>query len=49
MMVADIDKNIEWHIFNLFFIACFNLRSIIFCLVENATKPVYQSSFSFKK
>jgi hypothetical protein len=49
MMVADIDKNLEWHSFNLFFIACFNLRSIIYCLVENTTKPVYQSSFSFKK
>ena len=49
MMVANIDKNMEWHILNLFFIVCFNLRSIIFCLVENATKPVYQSSFSFQK
>jgi len=49
MMVADIDKNMEWHILNLFFIACFNSRSIIFCFIENATKSVYQSSFSFKK
>jgi hypothetical protein len=49
MMVANIDKNMEWHILNLFFIVCFNLRSIIFYLVENATKPVYQSSFSFQK
>jgi hypothetical protein len=38
-MVADIDKNIEWHILNLFLIVYFNLRSIIFCLVKNATKP----------
>jgi hypothetical protein len=49
MMIANIDKNMEWHILNLFFIVCFNLRSIIFCLVENTTKPVYQSSFSFQK
>jgi len=49
MMVADIDKNMEWHILNLFLIACFNLRSIIFCLVENAIKPVYQSFFSSQK
>jgi hypothetical protein len=49
MMVADIDKNMEWHILNLFLIAYFNLRSIIFCLVENATKPVYQSFFSSQK
>jgi hypothetical protein len=43
MMVADIDKNMEWHILNLFLIYCFNLWLIIFCLVENATKPIYQS------
>jgi hypothetical protein len=49
IMVDDIDKNIEWHIYNLFLIVCFNLRSIIFCLVENAIKLVYQSSFSSKK
>jgi hypothetical protein len=48
-MVADIDKNMEWHILKLFLMACFNLRSIIFCLVKNATKPVYQSSFSSKR
>jgi len=35
-MVADIDKNIEWHILNFFLIVCFNLRLIIFCLIENA-------------
>jgi len=39
----------EWHILNLFLIAYFNLRLIIFYLVENATKPVYQSSFSSQK
>jgi hypothetical protein len=44
MMIVDIDKNIEWHILNLFLIICFNLRLIIFYLVENATKPVYQLS-----
>jgi hypothetical protein len=43
MIVADIDKNMEWHILNLFLIAYFNLRSIIFCLIKNTTKPVYQS------
>jgi len=48
-MVADIDKNMEWHILNLFLIVYFNLRLIIFCLVENATKQVYQFSFSSKK
>jgi len=48
-MVADIDKNMKWHILNLFLIACFNLRSIIFYLVKNTTKPVYQSSFSSPK
>jgi hypothetical protein len=30
-------------------IVCFNLRLIIFYLVENAIKPIYQSSFSSKK
>jgi hypothetical protein len=49
MMVADIDKNMKWPILNLFLIACFNLKSIIFFLVENATKSVYQSSFSSQK
>jgi hypothetical protein len=39
MMVADIDKNMEGHILNLFLIACFNLRLIIFFLVKNTTKP----------
>jgi len=38
MVVAGIDENIEWHILNLFLIACFNLGSIISCLVENGTK-----------
>jgi len=49
MMVVDIDKNIEWHILNLFLIICFNLRLIIFCLVENTTKPVYQLSSNSQK
>ena len=49
MMVAKIDKNMEWHILNLFLIVCFNMRSIIFFFVQNTTKPVYQSSFSSKK
>jgi len=48
-MVVYIDKNMEWHILNLFLIVYFNLRSIIFFLVKNATKPVYQSSFSSQK
>jgi hypothetical protein len=39
MMVADIDKNMEGHILNLFLIAYFNLRLIIFFLVKNTTKP----------
>jgi len=49
MMVVNIDKNIEWHILNLFLIICFNLRLIIFYLIENATKPVYQLSSSSQK
>ena len=40
-MVADINKDMEWHILNLFLIVYFNLRSIIFYLAKNATKPVY--------
>ena len=43
MMVVDIDKNMEWHILNLFLIYYFNLWLIISCLVENATKLIYQS------
>jgi len=39
MMVADINKNMEGYILNLFMIACFNLRLIIFFLVKNTTKP----------
>jgi hypothetical protein len=49
MMVVDIDKNIEWHILNLFLIICINLRLIIFYFIENTTKPVYQLSSSSKK
>jgi len=49
MVVAGIDENIEWHILNLFLIACFNLGSIIFYFIGNATKPVYQSSFSSQR
>jgi len=33
-MVVNIDKNMKGYILNLFLIACFNLRSIIFFLLK---------------